>query len=126
MSITPFQAGLGAFIDLNKPDFIGKVALLCADRRPLLYGLKCASTTPDSQAKIMNNNICVGRITVSAWSPFLDCGIGYVRFSHADDWTGKPLMIKTPQGDSVACEIVELPFYDAEKRIPRGLATTDL
>ncbi len=60
MSITPFQAGLGAFIDLNKPDFIGKAALLDADRRPLLYGLKCASATPDSQAEIMDNGICVG------------------------------------------------------------------
>jgi glycine cleavage system aminomethyltransferase T len=126
MSITPFQAGLGAFIDLNKSDFIGKSALLEADRRPLLYGLKCASATPDSQAEIMDNGICIGRVTASDWSPFLDCGIGYVRFDHADDWDGKLLMMKTRQGESVACEIIELPFYDAEKRIPRGLTPADI
>ncbi len=126
MSITPFQAGLGAFIDLNKSDFIGKSALLKADRQSLLYGIKCDSATPDSQGEITHNEICVGRVTVSEWSPFLDCGIGYVRFDHADDWIGKPLMMKTRQGESVACEIIELPFYDAEKRIPRGLAPADL
>ena len=39
----------------------------------------------------------------------------------AGDWAGKSLSMRSAEGDLVACEIVTLPFYDAEKRIPRGL-----
>ena len=34
-SMTPFEAGLGAFVDLEKDDFIGRDALIDADRRSL-------------------------------------------------------------------------------------------
>ena len=33
MHITPFQAGLGAFTDMDKADFVGRAALDNADRR---------------------------------------------------------------------------------------------
>jgi glycine cleavage system aminomethyltransferase T len=125
MSMTPFQAGLGAFVDLDKADFIGKPALLEADRRPLLYGIKCLSDTPCNRAEIMDEQICVGRVTASGWSPYLESGIGYVRFNQAGDWTGKSLFMKTQRGELAACEIIALPFYDAEKRIPRSLEPAD-
>jgi hypothetical protein len=64
-------------------------------------------------------SVCPGKL------PFLDCGIGYVRFGHADDWSGKSLLMNTRQGKLAPCEIVALPFYDTEKRIPRGLEPTD-
>jgi glycine cleavage system aminomethyltransferase T len=38
-SMTPFAAGLGKFIDLDKEGFIGREALLVADRRSRLPGL---------------------------------------------------------------------------------------
>ncbi len=121
MSMTPFQAGLGSFIDLDKADFIGKPALLEADRQTLLLGIKCPSATPYNQAEVMDGQTCVGRVTASGWSPYLESGIGYVRFQQAGDWPGKSLFLKTQQGALAACEIIALPFYDAEKRIPRGL-----
>ena len=61
----------------------------------MLFGLKCLSTIPYNQAEIMDGEDIVGRVTASDWSPFLDCGIGYVRFGHADDWSGKSLLMKT-------------------------------
>jgi glycine cleavage system aminomethyltransferase T len=73
----------------------------------------------------MDGEDIVGRVTASDWSPFLDCGIGYVRFGHADDWSGKSLLMKTRQGKLAPCEIIALPFYDTAKRIPRGLEPTD-
>jgi len=121
MSMTPFQAGLGAFIDLDKPDFIGRSALLEADRQTLIHGIKCPSTASYTGAEIIDGDAIVGRVTASDWSPFLDCGIGYVRFDKAGDWSGRSLHMKTRQGELASCEIVTLPFYDAEKRIPRGL-----
>ena len=120
-TMNPFQAGLGAFIDLDKSDFIGRDALLIADRRPLLYGIKCATTTPGFGNAVLDDETPVARVTAGVWSPFLDCGIAYVRFDRPGDWAGQQLALKSDDGDIVPCDIIELPFYDAEKRIPRGL-----
>jgi glycine cleavage system aminomethyltransferase T len=125
MLMTPFEVGLGTFIDLEKADFIGKSALLEADRQSLLHGVKCLSNTPYHQAEVMDGETCVGRVTASGWSPHLEAGIGYVRFKQGGDWSGKSLLMKTLEGELVSCEIVNLPFYDAEKRIPRGLQPAD-
>lgn len=121
MSMTPFEAGLGAFIDLDKENFIGRPALLDASRESLLLGIKCPSDRPFRNAEIIDGETCVGRVTASAWSPYLESGIGYVRFNAAGDWVGKPLAMRTKQGELAGCEIVTLPFYDAAKRIPRGM-----
>ena len=99
--------------------------MLEADRQTLLYGIKCLSDTPYNHAEIMDGKTCVGRVTASGWSPYLESGIGYVRFKQADDWVGNALYMKTQQGELVSCEIVSLPFYDAEKRIPRDLQPAD-
>jgi len=120
-SVTPFQAGLGSFIDLDKEGFIGRTALLGADRSNLLYGVKCPSEIPRDNGDVLDGSASVGRVTAGAWSPFLECGIGYVRFNEAGDWAGKSLSMKTREGGIVTCEIVTLPFYDQEKHIPRDI-----
>ncbi len=39
-SMTPFDAGVGAFVDLDRADdFFGKTALQTADRRTRIYGI---------------------------------------------------------------------------------------
>ena len=45
-SLNPYQAGLGGFVDMTKPDFIGKAALVGADRTPLVRGLLCPDGEP--------------------------------------------------------------------------------
>jgi aminomethyltransferase len=125
-SMTPFEAGLGDFIELDKDDdFIGRDALRNADRRTRLYGIKCPSITPVNGAEILHAQRPVGRLTGAAWSPGLDCGIGIVRFDEPGDWAGRTLSIRTPQDHLVDCEVLSLPFYDREKRIPRGLTASD-
>lgn len=121
MTMTPFQAGLGAFVDLDKGDFIGRAALQAADRRTLLYGLTCDAGTPDMKAAVLDGTRIVGTTTAGAWSPYLNTGIGYVRFSEPGAWAGKFLTLRYSSGESAPCRIVDLPFYDKEKRIPRGL-----
>ena len=106
ISMTPFQAGLGRFIELDKADFIGRAALLKADRETLLYGVKCLSGAPRDHSEILDGTASVGRVTTGAWSPFLECGIGYVRFNETGDWAGKSLLMKTLHGEFVACEIL--------------------
>jgi len=123
-SMTPFEAGLGKFIELDKEGFVGRPALLKADRNTLIYGVKCPSTAPHDHTEILEGATRVGRVTAGAWSPFLESGIGYVRFKHPGNWAGKSLLMRTQRGELVECEIVELPFYDSEKRIPRGIEKT--
>jgi glycine cleavage system aminomethyltransferase T len=120
-TMTPYEAGLGAFVHLDKGDFIGRDALLNASRETLLLGLKCKTTVPLVGLEIFEGSAAVAQMKIGAWSPYLDCGIGYVRFNEASDWIGKELTLRDKNGESHSCEIVALPFYDAEKKIPRGL-----
>jgi len=59
---------------------------------------------------------------VGAWSPYLESGIAFVRFRQAEDWVGREVTVNTPDGPPSGATIVALPFYDHEKRIPRGLS----
>ena len=123
-TMTPFEAGLGAFIDTDRDDFVGRTALLRADRRPVLHGLKCADALPSVGSTVLDGDTPVGRMTMGVHSPSLECGIGYARFREPGDWKGRPLRIKLPTGDVHSCEIVDLPFVDPEKLLVRGLART--
>jgi glycine cleavage system aminomethyltransferase T len=124
LTMTPFQAGLEAFIDMDQERFIGRAALIDADRRTLLYGLKCKDLTPDTGDAVLDGGIVVGSMTNGTRSPYLECGIGYVRFAEPGEWAGRNLTIRSRDGTTAACEIVDLPFYDPEKRIPRRLDTS--
>ncbi|MEO1159311.1 MAG: aminomethyltransferase family protein [Pseudomonadota bacterium] len=124
MSMTPFEAGLDAFVDLDKEDFIGRSALLDGKPGTRIYGVKSTAATPLYHGEILDGDDEVARITAGTWSPYLEAGIGYARFHKAGNWEGKTLAMRTAQGETVTCEIVELPFYDREKRIPRGLDKT--
>ena len=45
-AMRPYQAGLGMFVNLDKPDFIGKEAMASKDRCPLIYDIKCDAAEP--------------------------------------------------------------------------------
>ena len=95
-----------------------------ADQRTLLYGVKSKGSSPALNDEVFDGSVAVGRITAGAVSPYLNCGIGYVRFRNAGDWAGANLKLKTADGKSHTCEIVALPFYDKDKKIPRGIDKT--
>lgn len=120
LNMNPWEAGLGAFVDLNANDFVGRGALIEASRDRRLFGLTCAGV-PGYRQPILEDGKIVGHITAGARSPFLRCGIGYGRMLEAKDWIGRELF--TPDADRklMPCTVTELPFYDPEKRIPRGL-----
>lgn len=123
-SMTPFAAGLEPFIDMDKTDFIGRDALLDADRRTRLHGIKCAHAIPGRGSKVMDGDRSVGQMTAGVDSPTLGCGIGYVAFNQPGEWIGRKLEIRLPDGEVYPCEVVELPFFDREKKIVRGLDRT--
>ncbi len=122
-SMTPFEAGLGAFVNLEKEDFIGRNALLSADQYPLLRGLTCPTTAPLSGLEVQGDGKTIGHMTAGAWSPYLDRGVGYVRLATADAADAKPISLIDRDGSPHPAEIVPLPFYDEAKDIPRGIDT---
>jgi len=121
-TMTPFDAGLGAFVDFEKTGFVGRDALLTADRGCLLFGLTCDGTVPFSGLQVMDGGQAVGHMTAGAWTPYLQTGIGFVRFDRHHEWLGRTLEVCDRDGGRHTCEVVSLPFYDPGKKIPRGLA----
>lgn len=120
-TMTPFEAGLKPFIDMDKNDFVGKAALEGRDQRTLLLGITCHSETPVAGSEIIADEQVVGHVTAGVPSPTLGCGIGYVRFVSADSWVGRTLVLRLPDQATHTCEIVRLPFFDANKEIARGI-----
>ena len=77
LTMTPFDAGLGAFIDIDKTDFIGREALLSRQSgTKRLFGLKCLTGIPSYKEPVTEGDKVVGHVTAGAWSPYLKSGIG--------------------------------------------------
>ena len=123
-TINPFEAGLGFCVNMDKVDFIGRKALVNKDKRTCLLGLTCKTETPISGSKVINGGKIVGHITAGVHSPTLNTGIGYVRFYEPNDWPGKSLDLKLPNGNLHKAEIVNLPFFDKKKHIVKGIDRT--
>ena len=122
--VTPYQAGLGQFVGLDGADFIGRDALARADRRTQLFGLRCGGGVPAYGARVRAAGETVGRVLSSAWSPLLACGIAYVRFRRYGDWPGSDVSVVHGDDTELEAAVVSLPFYDEEKKIPRGVDTS--
>ena len=120
-TINPFEAGLEFCVHMEKNNFIGRDALLKKDRRACLFGLTCKTETPLSGSKVLDGDNIVGHITAGVPSPTLQLGIGYVRFYKPNNWLGRELTLKLPNGSSHSGKIVNLPFFDREKNIARGI-----
>ena len=120
-SMTPFAAGLGSFVDLEKTVHIGAEALRNADRRSAFFGVQSDPGTPPGRHRVRHEDREVGRLTAAARSPYLQSTIGYVRFDSPGEWEGEQVSLEAADGTRYPARVVALPFYDAEKRIPRGL-----
>ena len=120
--LTPYGAGLGQFVRLDKDDFIGKAALERADRSQLLFGLVCPTAMPEPQMGVSYGDRHVGHVTIGTWSPTLEVGVGYVRFDEplgGDDWFAKTVRVHDYGGRPHTATVDTLPFVDKEKQLPR-------
>ena len=120
-TITPFAAGLGRFVDLEKTVHIGAEALRAADPRSAFFGVQSGPDTPPGRHRVRHEGREVGRLSAAARSPFLQSTIGYVRFDSPGEWEGEQVSLEAADGSRYPARVVALPFYDPEKRIPRGL-----
>lgn len=86
----PIEAGLGFFVDLTKPDFIGRDVLLKTKekgpREKLVpFRMKEKGPPPRPHYKVFQNGERIGEVTSGTLSPSLNWGVGmaYVSASHA-------------------------------------------
>lgn len=122
-TVTPFTAGLGTLVDLDKPDFVGKKVLAGADQRKRTWGLQCPDGVPHFGDTLFVGGESAGRVLSSAWSPFLRVGIGIVRVNDPELSPGTSLEVECADGQHRSAELCRLPFYDQAGDIPRGRRT---
>ena len=120
-SVNPFEVGLGRFVDLNKNEFIGRSALKKNEFGQILYGVKIDNLVPEIGGHILKDGKVVGTITSGTYSPTLDCGIGFVRFHFQGNWISEKLEIRLSNDEVHRAEVVDFPFFDREKLIPKGV-----
>src|SRR5438067_4415467 len=86
----PIEAGLGFFVDVSKPDFVGRDALLktkeFSPREKLVpFRMKEKGPPPRPHYAVFRNGERIGEVTSGTLSPSLNWGIGmaYVSSTHA-------------------------------------------
>jgi len=121
-SVTPFEVGFAGLVDFEKGDFIGREALLQADRRCRTWGLTCANGTPARGNSIEVAGEQAGRVTSSAFSPTLQVGIAMVRLNDPDLAPGDEINVRCTDGETRVGMLSTLPLYDRKGDIPRGRA----
>lgn len=111
---TPLEADLGWVVDFDKPDFIGKEALLGqrrkgVERKLIGFGLMQPGV-PRRGYKIYSNGKQIGTVTSGNISPTLNKGIGmgYVQVAYAG--LDAEILIEI-RGKAIPAVVVKRPFY---------------
>ncbi len=115
---TPFEAGLGFFVKLNKPEFLGREALARQKAGGITKKLAGFEMTgrgiPRAGYPIHHDGRAVGVVTSGTYAPTLDknLGLGYVPVELAGPGTELEIMIRNRP---VRAMVVKTPFYRRAK-----------
>lgn len=117
---TPIEAGLGFFVALDKPAFVGRDNLLRQKREDTAKKLVAFTTKergaiPRQHYAIRRDGMRVGEVTSGSMSPSLGIGIGmgYVATAGANPGQGLEIEIR---GKLSPADIVRKPFYKPSKK----------
>ena len=116
-TVTPYAAGLGWAVKLDKGDFVGRDALLGAKVRPgqARIGLKLEGKRIARQgAEIFRNGQLVGLVSSGTFAPTLEQSLAMALVDPASAVTGTSLTVDV-RGRSEAAVVVPLPFYRRPK-----------
>jgi aminomethyltransferase len=111
----PIEAGLGFFVDLTKPGFIGRDPLLntkeTGPREKLVpFRMKEKGPPPRPHYTVFGNGERIGEVTSGTLSPSLNWGVGmaYVSSAHAKSGTQVDIEIR---GQKFPATIEKKPLY---------------
>jgi aminomethyltransferase len=111
---TPWEVKADWTVDLNKPDFIGKAALMASKgkERSVITGLEVwhdAAITPGAKVKIGGRE--VGIVTSTVFSQHLMKSLAMAQIDKAYTALGTALEIEE-DGKAYPATVVRMPFYD--------------
>ena len=117
----PFSVGLGHFVDLEKDDFIGKKALLNANKECRSWGIRVVDGIAKKGRSLRLNGKIVGKVTSSTWSPYQVCGVGIALLDNSEVGPGTVIDVECIDNKIHKAELCKLPMYDAKGEIVRGI-----
>ena len=117
----PFSVGLGHFVDLEKDDFIGKKALLNANKECRSWGIRVVGGIAKKGRSLKLNGKIVGKVTSSTWSPYQVCGVGIALLDNSEIGPGTVIDVECIDNKIHKAELCKLPMYDAKGEIVRGI-----
>ena len=118
---TPFSVGLGHFVDFKKDNFIGKKALLDANKECRSWGIRVVDGIAKKGRSLKLNGKIVGKVTSSTWSPYQVCGVGIALLDNSEIGPGTVIDVECIDNKIHKAELCKLPMYDAKGEIVRGI-----
>jgi aminomethyltransferase len=111
----PIEAGLGFFVDLTKPNFIGRDTLLktkeIGPREKLVpFRMKEKGPPPRPHYAVLQNGQRIGEVTSGTLSPSLNWGVGLAYVSAAHAKIGAEIDIEI-RGQKFPATIEKKPLY---------------
>jgi aminomethyltransferase len=111
---TPYEAGLGWVVKLDKGDFIGRDALVAQKAAGVprkLIGFEVTGRGIARQGHgVLSDGERVGAVTSGTWSPTFEKALGMAYVPPAMAAPGAPLDLEV-RGKAVPAVVVEMPFY---------------
>lgn len=117
---TPFDAGLGAFVEFDHRDFIGRAALEKANKTSRTWGMRVTGGIAQLGRVIRINDNPVGRVCTSGYSPYQGCGVCIVRMDSPEHGPGTLAQVLCTDDTLQSAELCSMPMYDENRLIPRG------
>jgi aminomethyltransferase len=121
---TPLEAGLEFAINLEKPYFIGKEALVVRKQEGLKERrtgfIAATSRVPRGGYRVHVEGSSVGRVTSGTYSPFRQCGIamGYMP-THLSS-PGLDVLLTDAVRSAIPAKTSNLPFYPHQTKRKKG------
>jgi aminomethyltransferase len=113
-SVTPLEAGLGYFVDLNKPfrgrDSLSELKANGLIRRNLAFQMSTKSPPPRQGYPVSRDGITIGSVTSGTQSPSLKTGIGMALIREPHDKIGNRIEIEI-RGRLFPATIKRKPLY---------------
>ncbi len=116
---TPWEAGLGWMVRMDRPEFTGKTALAAqletgVQKKLVGFEMRGAGIGRDGY-DVLRNGRTVGWVTSGSPAPFLQKNIGLAYVNEGEDFLGNRLDIQVRKR-LVPAEVVKTPFYRRRRR----------
>lgn len=114
-TVTPLETGLSYFVKLEKPEFIGKEALLAQTPQRGRIGVRITGRGIAREGcAVYDGETRIGQITSGTFCPYLKAAVGMALLNTAYAEPGHTVEVDV-RGRRIAAETVALPFYKRKK-----------